>query len=114
MRKPFDRAIRLIVDTHAAKGHDYSFEHDEWSNFRDTAVFADRPIYEEAIGEILKKVARLKALKARGKEPKNESVEDTYRDIMVYGVLAYAMYIDVTHPKVHRPPLSDVIGHPDV
>lgn len=90
---PFGTALAQIAEIHAAKGHDYALEGDEWSNFRTVAEHFDIPIWEAADFNELQKLARLKSLRTDGKEPLNEAVVDTYKDKAVYAVLAYAMYL---------------------
>jgi hypothetical protein len=92
-----EEAINRISETLNSKGGDYALDEDAFSNFREIADFYGVEAFEAAIGEIVKKLSRLKALKSNGRVPTNESVEDTVRDIAGYGVLALAMLMEYTN-----------------
>ena len=97
-------AIRDVVDTLTRKGQDYSDSDDEWSsNFEATSRHFGIPTWECADFNEVQKLARLSALKRRGRGPLNERVEDTYRDKACYAVLAYAL---LQHHQVIAHPIE--------
>ena len=95
-------AIRDVVDTLSRKGQDYSESDDEWaSNFAATSAHTGLATWECADFNEVQKLARLAALRKRGRGPLNENVEDTYRDKSCYAVLAYALLLHhnvIAHP----------------
>jgi hypothetical protein len=90
---PFEAALVEIVLTNRRKRADYALDGSPWSNFDFTAGVVGITAAEAAIHNVAQKLARLAALKANGrtKDPKNEGVNDTYLDLAVYGVIAYAI-----------------------
>jgi len=97
---PLHLAICTILDTTDRKGADYARDDDPWNNFRGTAAQFGMEIYEAGEFNCVQKLTRLKNLRANGRVPQNESVEDTYMDFAVYAVLTYAMYLDeITIPS---------------
>jgi len=97
---PLVDAIKVMVGTFQAKSADYSDTDDQWdSNFAMTAEQFDLNRYEACEFNVVQKLARLRALRRRGTAPVNESVEDTYRDMMNYATYAYALYLEETAPK---------------
>jgi hypothetical protein len=93
LKDPIHRALFELVQILGSKGHDYSLDSDQFSNFRDTANHMDLEIYQVAEMFMVTKLSRLKALRHRRTLPEHESVEDTYKDLAAYAVLAYAMYL---------------------
>jgi len=88
------RALNEIAELQERKGADYALDTDPWSNFRGTADHFDLRHYEAAIFNVIQKLQRLKSLRSNGRDPQNEAVRDTYKDLAVYGVLAFAMFLD--------------------
>jgi hypothetical protein len=89
----FHEAMNRVAATQWQKGADYQLDHDPFSNFRRTGEQFDLATYEAAEFNVVQKLERLKALRYNDRQPVNEAVEDTYKDLAVYGVLAYAMYL---------------------
>lgn len=89
-----EEAIDATSATLNAKGKDYALDTDQFSAFRSLTDWYGTEPYWTALGEVVKKLERLKALKTNGRAPTNESVEDTMKDIAGYAILAYAMYLE--------------------
>lgn len=96
-RFALERALIDMVEVSRRKRADYATDDDEFSNFRGTAEFAgfETPALS-ALFNVAQKMERIRALRANGRmaEPSNEAVEDTFLDLAVYGVLAFAMYLE--------------------
>ena len=90
---PFEAALVEIVLTNRRKRADYAHDGSPFSNFEFTGGVVGITASEAAIFNVAQKLARLSALKANGrtKDPRNEAVDDTYLDLAVYGVIAYAI-----------------------
>lgn len=80
---------------HDRKNADYANDSDPYSNFAFAADFATIPKLQVYLTLIGIKAARLIEL-AKGKEPKNESLNDTLLDLAVYAAL---MASDLTSEK---------------
>jgi len=90
------RAFAELERVLKSKSADYAVDVDPWSNFRRTGEqFGLRP-FEAAEFNILQKIERLRALRSNGRPPANEAVIDTYRDLAGYGILAFAMCLEMT------------------
>jgi len=80
-----------MKEIHESKSHDYAKDNDPFSNFKRSAEIAavsPNIVFQVMIGI---KIARLEEL-LRGKEPKNESIEDSFIDLANYCVLWGAFY----------------------
>lgn len=94
---PFERVVMDIVQTNRRKRKDYAVDGSPFSNFDTTAAGLGIEGFgakESAIFNVLQKLARLSSLRANGRldDPQNESVEDTYLDLAVYSIIAYAIH----------------------
>jgi hypothetical protein len=98
----FAEAMSELYDLHGKKGADYALDGDEFSNFESVAdamssMFGIEFNAGMAIQfNIEQKRERLVALRQNDREPTNESVLDTYRDLAVYQVLLYAWVMSCT------------------
>lgn len=97
---PFDAALIPIVETNRRKRRDYASDGDVFSNFRTSATLLGIDGFgptEAALFNITQKLARLQSLRLNGRmdDAANESVADTYLDLAVYGILAYAIYLSL-------------------
>jgi len=82
-----DRALEVL----ASKGSDYSRGSvDPFVNFKETAAIAGISPAHVALVLCGIKMSRIRHLEGAGK-PENESLADSYIDLMCYAVLAYAM-----------------------
>jgi hypothetical protein len=93
---PFDAALIPIVETNRRKRKDYAKDGDPFSNFKVTSQglgMAEFGPTEAALFNVLQKLARLQSLRANGRlrDTANEAVIDTYLDLAVYAIIAYAI-----------------------
>ena len=82
----FDALLARMADLHDRKSADYACDENRYSNFESAAATAGCStdlVFAVLIGI---KLARLKEL-AKGKEPNNESVQDSRLDLAVYSAL---------------------------
>lgn len=92
---PFERVLIKMVKTNRLKRKDYARDADVFSNFHTTAPFTATGTPEwSALFNVVQKLARLESLQINGRldDPENEAVEDTFLDLAVYAVIAYAIY----------------------
>lgn len=89
--EPVQRAMAAIAATFRRKNADYAEDSDWQSNFRDVAQQMGIDPVDACDTLVAVKQARLKSLRANGRGPENEAVEDTYLDRAVYSVIALAM-----------------------
>jgi len=101
----FADALRRMEETHDAKSHDYAKIENRYSNFEFAAAIADEfpdgpdRVFATMLGI---KLARLAELLSQGKDPKHESVEDTFLDLSNYAVLWWTWRSkEVTPAKKH-------------
>jgi hypothetical protein len=91
----YDRIVRDISALHERKVHDYAASTNPYSNFEFAAAvakdFAD-PVDRVFATMIGIKLARLAQLRS-GKDPLNEPVADTFKDLANYAVI-WASYWD--------------------
>lgn len=93
---PIARALGIIGGTFQKKNADYADDKKTWdSNFRDVSeqMGWDGPA-ESCEALIAVKQARLKSMRANGRLPQNESVQDTKLDRAVYSVIALAIDLE--------------------
>jgi hypothetical protein len=103
---PFEKACIDIVAMNRRKRADYSEDGDIFSSFGYTSSvvgFDNR--WQSAIFNCAQKLARIGALTKNGrlKQTRNEAVEDTLLDNAVYGVIAYAIYLQDNNIDVEVP-----------
>jgi hypothetical protein len=79
------------LDIMAKKNHDYSDSADVFSNFEDSADIAHVTPAQVALIQIGNKISRLSQLVGEGKEPLNESAEDTLVDLINYALILRGM-----------------------
>jgi hypothetical protein len=94
---PFDSALIPIVEMHRKKRKDYAKDGSPFDNFETSSSLIGLEGFgptESALFNVTQKLARLKSLRQNGRmdDPQNEAVADTYLDLAVYGVLAYAIH----------------------
>lgn len=87
----FYSLLEEIAETHDRKSHDYASNESPYGNYHFAGYLATlfSHSYHDAgfVGRIGEKIYRLANLEKSGKEPNNESIEDTERDIAVITVL---------------------------
>jgi hypothetical protein len=94
---PFDAALIPIVQTNRKKRADYAKDGSPFDNFETSSSLIGLEGFgptQSALFNVTQKLARLKSLRQNGRmdDPQNEAVLDTYLDLAVYGILAYAIY----------------------
>lgn len=85
--KDFDQVLVEMAELHRSKNHDYANDDEPLANFILQANITGMSVDMVFFNAIAIKVARLKELVGAGKEPKNESVNDTINDMAVYSAL---------------------------
>ena len=79
--------LNEAVETITSKAHDYAADDDVFANFKLVAQLANVPVmtvFDVLIGT---KRARIFELESSGKTPENESLYDSYLDLINYIVL---------------------------
>lgn len=80
-----------MANLHDRKSHDYANNTDPSGNYRFAGTIANMfsysPLDAGFAGRLAEKIYRLSVLEGSGKEPKNESIDDTEQDIAVITVL---------------------------
>ena len=92
-----ERLADEMKDMFASKNADYAGKAGRYSNFERAAIIAEW--FEDPIDKVFAtmlgiKLARLAILKAPGKTPNNESVEDSHADFFTYAAIWAAWEID--------------------
>lgn len=87
----FYNLLTEMAETHDKKSHDYASNNDPSGNYHFAGklaiLFAHSPEDAGFVGRLGEKMYRLANLQKDGKEPQNESIEDTERDIAVIVVM---------------------------
>jgi len=95
--KTFHELLKEAGQLHSLKSHDYATDEDPYGNYRFAGMMsqlfksADDAGFVARIGE---KMFRLANLENNAKAPKNESIEDSERDICTIVVLWISMRRD--------------------
>lgn len=80
-----------LARTHDKKSHDYASNDNPSGNYhfagQMASMFSHSPQDAGFVGRIAEKIYRLANLEGSGKSPKNETIEDTERDIAVITIL---------------------------
>lgn len=83
----FYKLLEEAANIHDKKSHDYTKNNNPFGNYyfagRVAALFAHSPQDMGFVGRLAEKIYRISVLESGGKEPKNESIDDTERDIFV-------------------------------
>jgi len=90
VNQPFIDLLQQMADIHDRKSNDYARDDNPYSNFEFAAAVADQfthPVDRVFATLIGVKLARLGQLLGAGKDPSNESVDDTMVDLNVYSGL---------------------------
>jgi len=87
----FYQLLEEMAETHDKKSHDYASDENPTGNYefagQVSSMFAHSPSDAGFVGRLAEKIYRLANLERAGKSPKNESIEDTERDIAVITTL---------------------------
>lgn len=80
-----------MADTHDKKSHDYASNNNPYGNYlfagQVATLFAHSSQDAGFVGRLAEKLYRIASLESTGKEPKNETIEDTEKDILVITAL---------------------------
>ena len=101
MNKTLTKLLDDIKELHERKAHDYSKESDPYSNFKFAALLVaefSNPVDQVFASLIGVKISRLSQLLG-GKEPNNESIEDSFKDLTTYCALWTSHYVDTHQPR---------------
>lgn len=97
-----------MAEIHDRKSHDYANNENPYGNYyfagQLSAMFSYSPQDAGFVGRLAEKIYRISMLEASGKTPRNESVEDTERDIATIVTLWIASRRD-------RRALSNVLNY---
>lgn len=87
----FYELLEEMAETHDRKSHDYASNANPFGNYHFAGLvanlFSHSPEDSGFAGRLAEKIYRISILEGEGKQPKNESVEDTERDIAVIATL---------------------------
>lgn len=87
----FYALLEEMADTHDKKSHDYTSDKNPYGNYHFAGMVANLFAHSSQdagfVGRIAEKIYRLSNLEGSGKQAKNESIEDTERDIVVITAL---------------------------
>ncbi len=88
--KRFHEILRELGELHLRKSLDYGTEEDSFANIRGSREWGVDPW----VGAMIRATDKLKRLQKFAREGKlaNESVEDSFRDLAVYAVIALVLY----------------------
>jgi hypothetical protein len=86
----FHELLKELGDLHDKKSFDYGSDKDPLANVRASAEFGV-PAWVGALIRLNDKIVRLKSFARKG-ELKNESAEDSMKDIAVYALIALILY----------------------
>lgn len=92
----FYRLLAELAILHSEKNHDYSKAEDPFSNFRMSEALGVEA-WRGVLVRMSDKWARIEQL-VSGKSPKNESVEDSLRDLAVYALICVLLRREATAP----------------
>ena len=95
--KTFHELLKEAGQLHSLKSHDYATDEDPYGNYRFAGMMSQLfKSSEDAgfIGRIGEKLFRLANLENNAKAPKNESIEDTERDLCTIMILWISMRRD--------------------
>lgn len=83
IEKIYQEMSNLLV----SKGADYSGETDTFKNFRLSSQLLDIPVEKVILTRLLDKISRVSNLLNSGADPNNESLEDSFKDLLGYSTL---------------------------
>lgn len=87
---PFESIVLELVELRRRKGHDYGDDKDTFSNITQSEDFGVDGWLGAAI-RLNDKVNRIKSFAKKG-SLKNEPIEDAFKDIAVYAIIALVLY----------------------
>jgi hypothetical protein len=90
---PFEGPLANLVMLQRMKRADYASDDNPFKNFDANAAALGLPNYtalEDCKSMVFRKLGRINNL--RGRDPRNETVEDSYQDLVVYAILMLGLY----------------------
>jgi hypothetical protein len=96
----FNKLVKQMEDILLKKGNDYA-NADRLSNFKLAGNICQLTPEQNCLSLIATKVARLGVLLNSGKQPNNESINDSVIDLINYGVLL-SMLLEENHGSYYR------------
>lgn len=96
----FNSLLREMYELHQSKNSDYCGDGpaiNPYQNFIDSAATAGTDIESVFLTLIGVKLARIRALRASGKEPNNESLQDSRKDLAMYAALYASWFLPLSY-----------------
>jgi hypothetical protein len=90
---PFDKLLIPMVETNRKKRADYANDNNIYANFDYTEAATMGMVSARDYCDIMVAMKTGRIMNLRGKDPKNESIIDTYLDRAVYSILAYGLLL---------------------
>jgi len=88
----FNTILDEMKTLHESKSHDYARVGDKYRNFRLNTQVWGTVDWQEPLKRATEKMIRIAELTSNGKEPKNESIEDSIMDIAVLAVISMDIF----------------------
>lgn len=102
----FRDLLEDMLELHERKGHDYARSDNPYSNFEEAAAESGLSVDQVFRVMVAIKNARIRELERSGKDPQNESVQDSYMDRLMYCALQLSYRRRCAKPTV-RPAEGD-------
>ena len=86
----FEQTLKQVYDLHKKKSHDYAGKSNPYSNFTRSASLMEwfeNSTDKAFVNLIGTKLARLAVLLSSKEAPLNESIEDSFNDLVTYTIL---------------------------
>jgi hypothetical protein len=100
---PFEGVLHELAEIHAAKNQDYAEPEDAFANFRLSTLAGIEP-WVGAVVRMGDKYSRIAGFAKRGSlAVKEESIEDTLKDLAVYSLVALLLYREATSGGAEKP-----------
>lgn len=99
----FEEILKRSIEIHLKKRADYTSGTNHFENFERSNEVAEwfPPEYKSFAVLIGTKLARLASLLTKKTEPNNESIDDSFLDLVTYAGLMYSFYCKLNEP--HNP-----------
>lgn len=97
-KRHFDDLVAKLDSTMNSKGNDYSIG-DRLSNFKQVGAITNLSPAKVALVLAAVKISRMCALLDQGRNPQNESVQDTALDLTAYGILTSALLNEAVYAQ---------------
>lgn len=85
--KLIDKLFQECLTIVQSKAKDYANDNDCFCNFKHIASMSKLPVWQTFMVFMCCKIARLNELLSSSKEPNNESIEDSLKDLINYAAL---------------------------